>query len=242
MAWKIDFDYVSAQPNFVIDKEADGTTPWGFGWVWGGGRSLIGRPVPKSATQTDSNKLADVFPLPALACVGERFRAIVESFEPGIHEFHPIQLKSRKGVPYGEPYFLINVRQRFDSILVKGNNVDWSKRTGGDMDGMPFASRPRAPRFVSRPTIAGRHLWQNFWVYGGGIMVSEELRAALMQAKIRRLKFAEPRADYFEEVDKPFDYREQVPEMIEWMDANRPESMFEWQLDWVKTFMPHWLS
>jgi hypothetical protein len=92
------------------------------------------------------------------ACLcGERFRA----FELGVHDFHPIQLKSRKGVPCDEPYFLINVRRRFDSILVKGLGREWGTRVAGGLEGMPylrvrFGHTPPQP--VSRPAIAGRHL------------------------------------------------------------------------------------
>ncbi|MCA1440446.1 hypothetical protein I6F07_09510 [Ensifer sp. IC4062] len=244
MAWKIDFDYVSAQPNFAIDKDSDGTAPWGFGWGWGAGRSLVGSPVPKSATQTDSNKIVDVFPLPGFACVGERFRVIVEAFEPGVHEFYPIQLKSRKGVPHEESHFLINVCQRFDSILVKGIDLEWGRRVAGGLEGMPYLSRmgTKPPLPVSRTTIAGRHLWLNYWVWEGGIMVSDQLRAALMDAKLRRLKFKEPWAERFDEVDSPFDYREQVPHIVDWMEANKPAAMLEAHLNWVKTYMPNWLQ
>lgn len=249
MTWKIDIDYVSAQPDFEIGSDEDGAKPWGFGWGgsgWGAGHSLIGRPVPKSATQTDSNKLVDVFPLPGFVCVGERFRAIVESFEPGVHEFYPIELKSRKGVRYEEPYFLINVCQRFDSILVKGIDLEWGRRVAGGLEGIPYLSRmvgTKPPLPVSRSTIAGRHLWLNYWIWeGGGIMVSDQLRAALMDAKVRRLKFKEPRAEHFDEVDTPFDYRQQVPHIVDWMEANRPAEMFERDLTWVKTYMPHWLQ
>ncbi|WP_331374800.1 imm11 family protein [Sinorhizobium chiapasense] len=244
MAWKIGFDYVSAQPDFSIDKHNNGTEPWGFGWSWGAGRSLVGHPVPTSATQTDSNTLVDVFPMPGFACVSERFRTIVEAFEPGVHEFFPILLKSRKGAPHEEPYFLINVCQRFDSILVKGISLEWGRRVAGGLEGMPYLSRmgTKPPLPVSRTTIAGRHLWLNYWVWeGGGIMVSDQLRSALMDAKIRRLKFKEPRAEHFDEVDTPFDYRGQVPHIVDWMEKNRPATMFERDPDWVKTYMPHWL-
>lgn len=244
MAWEIDFDFVSAQPSFELDT--DGVPPFGFGWGWGAGRSQAGRPRPISATQTDGNKLVDVFPLPFHSCVGERFRAIVEAFEPGVHEFFPIQLKSRKGVPYEEPYFLINVRQRFDSLLVKGVDVAWGEMVAGGLTGMPYLSGRignKPPLLVSRSTIAGRHLWRNYWVGGGtGIMVSDELRAALVDAKIRRLRTKEPRAERFEEVDVPFDYREQTPHIVDWLELHRPAAVIDWHQDWVRTHMPHWLA
>jgi len=242
VAWKIDYDYVSAQPDFALDKAADGMAPWGFGWGWGTGQSLFGRPAPTSATQTDNNKLVDVFPLPGFACVSERFKNVVASLEPGVHGFHPIQLRSKKGIPHDAPYFLLDVKQRFDSILVKDNNAEWSTMLGGDLVGMPFVTKPDAARFVSRPAIAGRHLWLNHWIYSGGIMVSDRLHRALTDAKIRRLQLKEPWARYFNEVDVPFDYREQVPDMIAWMDTHRPNSVREGHAHWVQEHMPHWLS
>lgn len=244
MAWHIGFDYVSAQPDFVIDPLEDGTTPWGFGWSWGTGHSLR-YPAPRSATQTDNHKLVDVFPMPGAACVSDRFRQVVEAFEPGVHEFHPIQLRSRKGVPYEERYFLINVRQRFDCILVRGAAVDWREKLAGGLEGMPYLSHRsgRPPLTASRAAIAGRHLWLNYWLQeGGGVMISDALRSALMGARIRRMTFKEPWAEHFEEVDTPFDYREQTPNVIQWMEDNRPDILFEQHLDWVKGHMPHWLQ
>ncbi len=72
-------------------------------------------------------------------------------------------------------------------------------------------------------------------------MVSDQLRAALMDAKIRRLRLKEPWAEHFDEVDTPVNYREQVPHVVDWMEANRPASMLESDIDWVKAHMPHWL-
>lgn len=138
MAWNLDFGHVSAQPSFEIDKAVDGVRP--AIWGWRTGSSLAGHQMPRGTTQTDSNKLADIFPLPALACVGQRVRAIVEAFEPGVHDFHPVQLKSRKGVPYDEPYFMINVRQRFDSILVKGLGREWGTRVAAASKECPISA------------------------------------------------------------------------------------------------------
>lgn len=245
MAWKLDIDFVSAQPSFEIDKDSAGEAPWGFGWGCGALHSRIGCPVPTSATQTDSKPLVDVFPLPGFACVSERFRAIVESFEPGVHEFFPIQLKSRKRVAYAEPYFLINVRQRFDCILIKGIEFEWGSMVALGLEGMPYMSwmGKRPPMSASKTTIAGRHLWRTRWVpQSRKIMVSDQLRAALIDAKIRRLTFKEPWAQHFAEVDTPFDYREQVPGIVDWIEANRPAVLLEEHLDWVKAHMPHWLS
>ena len=250
MAWKIGINYVSAQPDFEIGADEDGAKPWGFGWGalgWGAGHSLIGRPVPKRATQTDSKKLVDIFPLPGFVCVGERFRAIVESFEPGVHEFYPIELRSRKGVLYEEPYFLINVCQSFDAILVKGIDLEWGRMAAVGLEGMPYPRRlvtgAKPPLPISKPTIAGRHLWLDYWVFGrNGIMVSDQLRTALMDAKIRRLMLKEPWATRFVEIDTPFDYREQVPQIVDWMEANRPAEMLERHRNWVKAYMPNWLQ
>lgn len=63
-----------------------------------------------------------------------------------------------------------------------------------------------------------------------------------MDAKIRRLKFKEPRAEHFEEVETPLHYREQAPEIINRIDRNRPAAILERHRDRVKTYMPHWLA
>lgn len=242
MAWKIDFDYVSAQPDFDFDPAPDGTTPWGFGWGWGRGSRVAEAQVPQSARQKDNNRLVDVFPLPGFSCVNKRFRDVVESFEPNTHQFFPITLRSKKGVTYDEPYFLINVCQTFDSIMVGNSNTEWRVRLAGGLEGMPYVSRPNPPRLISRPTIAGRHLWRNYWIYEGDIMVSDDLRDALLREKIIRLKLKEPRAQYYEEVDSYFTYQEQAPAMLDWMETNRPSVMFDQHLDWIKTYTPHWLA
>lgn len=125
--------------------------------------------------------------------------------------------------------------------MASSGNTEWGVRVAGGLEGMPYVSRPNPPRFVSRSTISGRHLWRNYWLYEGDIMVSNELRDTLLKEKITRLKLKEPRASYFEEVDTAFDYREQAPGLIGWIEANRPPVMLEEHRDWVKTHMPHWI-
>ena len=85
---------------------------------------------------------------------------VIERFEPGVHEFIPLEVRNKKGEVIDGPYFIINPQQVFCAILadeVEEHRVKWTFATSAG----PVVPRAMilAPEYtLSRPKIAGRHL------------------------------------------------------------------------------------
>lgn len=242
MVWQTDINYVVAEPNFEFEFGLEEASPYRWGWQWGLGRRAIKERVPTSALQTDRKKLVDVFPLGGCFAVSAKFRQIIETFEPGIHEFHPVDLIQKGGASYDLEYFIINVCQRFDSILLSNSKVDWGYVRAESLLGMPYVSSIEGLRCVSKSMISGNHLWLNDFIFPGKPMISNELRNALMENRITRLLYNEPWSIAYDEIDYPFRYGEQMPNLISWIEENKPDYLVDTRHEWLKQHVPHMYS
>lgn len=90
--------------------------------------------LPSSAVRTRGKQTPDIFPMPGLNAVSARFRALVESFEPGIHLFHPILLKEQGGRKVDNDYFIFCARVAIDFVLGVRSGISWAE----SRDGQPY--------------------------------------------------------------------------------------------------------
>jgi hypothetical protein len=120
------------------------------------GRLYAGRKVKPDHVPTKAvwgNKKVkpyDVFVLQGLILVSDTVKDIVEHFEPGIHQFYPIEMVYKDGSHARQMYFF-NICARLDTMDRKRataeliNNVLWDPATG---------------RFIFSNTLIGnRHAW-----------------------------------------------------------------------------------
>ncbi|QDG74924.1 imm11 family protein [Labrenzia sp. PHM005] len=164
------------------------------------------------ARQQKKKKIHDVFPLPGVNAVSERFKEIVESYEPGVHQFFPVELFDKAGNRVPTNYYIFNCTVCVDAVLVEHSEVRWSQRRVEPYD--PF---PRIDHWdkevLSAQAIAGHHVWCGGLLETDGIYVSDALFDDLKRAKIK----------YFKE------------KSLEAIDvAWRPEDNIQPILDWVK--------
>lgn len=233
-AWRIDFGVLESMPRFEYEGQK---RPH---WVWGTGRLVTAPPVPTAAIQQDRHKLTDVFRLPGASAVSGRFRALIEQFEPGVHQFFPITLKAKSGEPIDEEYYILNVTQMFDAILFAASDVTWPTKEAGPFEGMPLVGTLSEPFRVSKKEVSGRHLWRNHLITNHGVMVSDDLHAAFVKNKFRHLTLLAPFADHFEEVDVDFNYDIQAPHMMQWLDQNKSIAINNLPLEWIMQYRPQW--
>jgi hypothetical protein len=144
--------------------------------------------------------------------VSERFKEIVESYEPGVHQFFPVELFDKAGDRVPTNYYIFNCTVCVDAVLVEHSEVRWSQRRVEPYD--PF---PRIDHWdkevLSAQAIAGHHVWCGGLLETDGIYVSDALFDDLKRAKIK----------YFKE------------KSLEAIDvAWRPEDNIQPILDWVK--------
>lgn len=104
--------------------------------------------------------------------VSPRFRALVEQFEPGVHQFVPIEVfKDRGGDPAATYYWFV-VGQRLDSVDRESTTFVWeggepSRDEGYWVDSQMdtttwvFTPIPNAKLVFSNSQVDGHHIWHD---------------------------------------------------------------------------------
>ena len=105
---------------------------------------------------------SDTYPLPDVLAhfvVSSKFRDLVERFEPGIHQFIPVDVYLPSRTDPIETYYWFNVGQRLDSVDREHTtyrwDLDWTKENG-------FWSKrgvSDAKLVLSTARIGAHHIW-----------------------------------------------------------------------------------
>lgn len=122
--------------------------------------------------------------------VDETFHAIVERFEPGIHQFFPMEVRLADGSPSGIPYYIFNVCQRIASVDVLRSQVH--SLPGSDR--VSFILRDDR-LVVRRDAVVGKHIWRDDYFLTRVIFFSDEIKQALQSAKFETLDFFRVRVE-----------------------------------------------
>ena len=156
-------------------------------WLENHERTPIKRELmPFRAEQISKHKrINDFFTTTLTWCVCEEFKNIVESLEPGIHQFFPIEVVRRSGEPTEKTYYQLVIGQRLEALDVERSNVKWiaDERGGGF-----HAKGPGEARWVlRRDIVAGKHLWRPLKHFTYLRFCSDELMAAVEKAGLKKL-------------------------------------------------------
>ena len=146
--------------------------------------------------------LPDLMRLQMDYVVSDRFRSIVESFEPGLHQFEPASVIYPGGERESRPFFILAVGQRVVTAL-DPERTRPPMRQFPDVPQLvrPDPSRPAflfdsgstdpwSPVFL-QAAVAGRHLFCA-GDFNGQIFVSEPLHQTLTEGGLRGLHFTGP--------------------------------------------------
>lgn len=225
MVYSLNFQYPDDKsPSFFFGPEEEkdwmDTRMGEYGW---------GFPVPEAfapppvAHEIERAPLSDVFPMSGVFAVSEKFKSIIEEFEPNVHQFFPITLKRLRSrlklsVP-DETYYILNVCQRFDAVFCgPDKRRPITRFETGEEAGKPVISIKGRTRTFSKQKIAGRHLWQGNIMGRRTHYVSDALATRLLKEKMKFIEIS----DRYEEIDSPWDPEENVGPVLEWL-ANNPD-------------------
>ena len=143
--------------------------------------------APKRIIQTSKHKSWTCFHLPAgFMMVCQAFKDIVDQLEPDVHQFFPVEAVKKDGSPaVDSQFYFLNVRQRFEAILFEKSTLKWDTNKVGDrIFTMPYETRSAQPVYtLSRPEVAGRHMWRASYLQGR-IFFSDELTEAVRATKL----------------------------------------------------------
>jgi hypothetical protein len=148
-------------------------------------------------TATGYKKLASVISLSSrMWAVDAAVKQIVEQFEPGLHRFYPVEIRSRRGKVYPVQYYLLVVGRWLESFSPEessqdsftpqeANGVKWFHILGYKNDIVGLALRASV--------FEGANLWRerglNEWVLCFSDMLEAELAGSgLMLPKYYRMR------------------------------------------------------
>ncbi|WP_424931950.1 imm11 family protein [Amaricoccus macauensis] len=174
--------------------------------------------VPRTARAEQGTTMHDVFPMPGVNAVSERFRDLVEEFAPGEHQFFELTLSHKDGTSYPGKYYTFNCTRRIDTFLVRESKL---REIMLEM-GMPCHETPgkRDELFISRPARGDTHIWCENYSRLPGIMISDDFMAEVKKRKLTGLNTR----GTFKELVVPYVAEEQVGAQLAWLRAH-PEHL-----------------
>jgi len=142
--------------------------------------------LPKKVLWAKRSKspLPDVLPW---FTVSSRFKELVEQFEPGVHQFVPVDIyHSKNGEPVATYYWFI-VGQRLDSVdrerttfvFQEGQIGLWSDSIA-NTETWQFTKIPNAKLVFSHALIGDHHIWNDPHVMGGERLCSDAFAKAMI--------------------------------------------------------------
>jgi len=147
------------------------------------GQPITARGLPTEVRQISDHKyIPDILTIFGKWVVSEDFQRVVESLEPGVHQYLPFKLFRKNGEPAEKQYYFLNICRQVDAIDMELSDTRWTKD--------PFTNEPMHllqvdGRLVLRKDcIAGLHLWRGDGGYQTRVFFSDALMDAVLEAKL----------------------------------------------------------
>jgi hypothetical protein len=148
--------------------------------------------------------------------VGQAAKDVIESLEPGLHQFLPIDVFARDGSLVPGPWYNLRFGQSIGAILSWESGFDgewWLSHKGRPLTGLPAGSRTLV---FSGPAVSGKHLWCNLGVHGpASIFISEVLKS-----HFDRLGYPSLYLTQYPAVDLPWDPELELKPVLDWLEQN----------------------
>ncbi len=180
----------------VEDATPDGGLYFGHGRAMESGRWVKPEYVPKAMKAWTKGVIADYGQSYGLKHVSDRFRDIVETFEPGVHQFLPFQILGSKKVVLADRWLMI-VSNRLDSVdrekttLILWKGAIWSPAQDFPSSEWPIEYDPSKPNKIvfNNEAIGAHHLWYDRHL-SYGPYISDTLAEAFTAAAITGIRLA----------------------------------------------------
>lgn len=149
------------------------------------GLPVDGTNFPKWVRWSDpnGNPVPDFDPIPYLN-VSEKAKQVIESLEPGVHQYFPVEYQDKKGNFTGIRYWFVPCN-RIDSVdrehsnMVLVDGLQWTPpkdlvRRGEPLPPNVDASRPAAFVFNLK-AIGDRQIWRDKHIGGAACLISDAM-------------------------------------------------------------------
>ena len=227
MAWLVEKNYHFPGPNFEITDNPGGLKPINNIGIcshlpW----QPVSEPVVARQDKTYRGKIDDMTIVAGPVAVSQRFRDLVEEFEPGVHAFSPLILERKNGQRFEEDYWFWTTQQDIDCLITDNDprNFEhlWTNDAGVKQI-ICMLTKPGREVPVSRSQIEGRHLWTAGLLGGTQLFVSDAFMAAMRKV----LRGYISTYDRCVEVDRPWVAEEQMgpllPRHLAYVESGRTQ-------------------
>ncbi len=207
---------------------ADEETPLPFSLWFPGPKVTDTSNIPTVAVQTlpYTEELPDVFPINSAGVVSARFKAIVETVEPDMHQFFPVELRRENGTAHVGEYFIFHPTRYAPCVLLSKSGirskvtVQYGRRTG-----LPNYHVHDGEYVISRPAYGDRKIFGSFFVEHDALLVADEVVERIKAEQLTNFRLYPVR-----ELDKPWVFENEAPELAAFL-KERPDIAAEYQQD-----------
>lgn len=155
--------------------------------------------VPKQALlESDHKTVADFVPIDGRLSMCREARDLVETLEPGVHQFFPVSIVRKRGKKaiyridgrvLDEPYYFFAPQVSLDAVCIERSEVEVIPLPNGQP---PFVRRhilmSNYNVVLLRSVVAGHHVWVGDYHLPGELMFSDALVAAIEATRLRKLE------------------------------------------------------
>lgn len=203
------FDFVKGEKNIMRSKDVrplTEVTTWERPGVdprhrnvatWG--VKIDGNTLPKALVRSGSERpIADYHNFKDVGVVSEKFKALVEMLEPGVHQFFPVTLYWEGGGKVSEPYYFFNVAQALDSLNEIHSEAPprerwfeevYDKELIGSWKNYNDSTGGVYKRVFDAHSIGGACIWRDKYHIISGPWVSDKFHDASLEAGLSGLGF-----------------------------------------------------
>jgi hypothetical protein len=185
----------------VEDPTPDGGLYMTYGRALVSGRRVKLDHIPKQMKEHGGGVLADYTSSYSLLCVSDKFKAVVEAIEPGVHQFIPFEIVGTRKRHVADRWFMV-VCNRLDTVdrehttMVLKNSVVWRQASEVPSEQWPphIDSNTPGELFLSLSQIGNHHLWYDKHLGDDHPLASDVLVEALKTSGVTGVSFSERRA------------------------------------------------
>lgn len=126
-----------------------------------------------------------------IVAVDSAMKDLIESFEPGVHHFYPIEIRMPKQQIYPNLYHILVIGQYFDSFVPERSREEpyTEMPNSGGMLYIKFGPKNRIPDLAfAQSTYGGAHLWRERRFGEQLTCLSDALVAEIKKAGLRTPK------------------------------------------------------
>ena len=192
MAWLVEKNYHFPGPNFEITANPGGLKPINNIGIcshlpW----QPVSEPVVTRQDKAYRGKIDDMTIVAGPVAVSQRFRDLVEEFEPGVHAFSPLILERKNGQRFEENYWFWTTQQDIDCLITNNDPANFKHYWTNDEGVKQIICMLTLPGWevpISRPQIDGRHLWTAGLLGETQLFVSDEFMDAMRKVLRGRIR------------------------------------------------------